>query len=60
MRLPLIPPADLTPEQRPLYEDMRRGIEANFNGFRAIADDGALIGPWNPWLRFAKFGGPIW
>lgn len=60
MRLPLIPPADLTPEQHPLYEDMRRGIEANFNGFRAIADDGALIGPWNPWLRFAKFGGPIW
>jgi 4-carboxymuconolactone decarboxylase len=60
MRLPLIPPADLTPEQRPLYEDMRRGIEKNFKGFKAIADNGALIGPWNPWLHFPKFGGPVW
>ena len=49
MRLPLIAPSDLTAAQRPLYEDMRKGI-----------DDGALIGPWNPWLHFAKFGGPIW
>jgi alkylhydroperoxidase family enzyme len=60
MRLPLIAPADLTAEQRPLYEDMRRGIETNFKGFKAITGDGALIGPWNPWLRFARFGGPIW
>ena len=27
MRLPLIAPADLTAEQRALYEDMRKGIE---------------------------------
>ena len=53
-------PPNLTPAQHPLYEDMRRGIETNFKGFKAIAEDGALIGPWNPWLRFAKFGGPIW
>jgi hypothetical protein len=60
MRLPLISPADLTPEQRPLYEDMRRGIETNFKGFKAIAENGELIGPWNPWLHFPKFGGPVW
>jgi hypothetical protein len=60
MRLPLIAPADLSPEQRPLYEDMRRGIEKNFKGFRAIAENGELIGPWNPWLHFPKFGGPVW
>ncbi len=60
MRLPLIPPAALTQEQRPLYEDMREGIEQNFRGFKAIAPDGALIGPWNPWLHWPKFGGPIW
>ena len=48
MRLPLISPADLTPEQRPLYEDMRRGIETNFKGFKAIAVSGELVGPWNP------------
>ena len=60
MRLPLISPADLTPEQRPLYEDMRRGIETNFKGFKAIAASGELVGPWNPWLHFPKFGGPVW
>ena len=60
MRLPLIPPADLTPEQKPLYEDMRQGIEANFKGFATIRDDGALMGPWNPWLHEPNFGKPVW
>jgi 4-carboxymuconolactone decarboxylase len=60
MRLPLIPPAKLTPEQQPLYDDMRRGIEQNFKGFQAIAPTGELIGPWNPWLHFPKFGKPVW
>lgn len=60
MRLPLIPPAALSAEQRPLYNDMRAGIEKNFRGFTAIGEDGALIGPWNPWLHDPKFGGPIW
>ena len=60
MRLPLIAPADLTAEQRALYEDMRKGIETNFKGIKAIDDDGALIGPWNPWLHYPRFGGPIW
>jgi hypothetical protein len=60
MRLPLLPPADLSAEQRPLYADMRKGIETNFKGFTAINESGELIGPWNPWLRFDKFGGPVW
>ena len=60
MRLPLLPPAELSAEQRPLYEDMRHGIETNFKGFTAIDDAGTLIGPWTPWLRFPKFGGPVW
>jgi len=30
MRLPLIPPTNLGAEQRHLYDDMRKGIEANF------------------------------
>ena len=60
MRLPLIPPATLTPDQKPLYDDMKSGIETNFKGFRAVADDGTLIGPWNPWLNFPKMGGPVW
>jgi len=60
MRLPLMSPAALSSEQRPLYDDMRKGIEANFKGFTAIDDAGQLIGPWNPWLHFPKFGGPVW
>ena len=60
MRLRLIAPADLNPEQRPVYEDMRTGIEKNFQGFSTIAKGGALMGPWNPWLHEPKFGKPIW
>jgi 4-carboxymuconolactone decarboxylase len=60
MRLPLIPPADLTPEQKPLYDDMRQGIEANFKGFATVRADGALMGPWNPWLHEPSLGGPVW
>ena len=60
MRLPLMDPHRLRPECRPLYEDMKKGIETNFKGFTAIADDGTLIGPWNPWLHFPQFGKPVW
>ncbi|MDQ4148364.1 MAG: carboxymuconolactone decarboxylase family protein [Pseudomonadota bacterium] len=60
MRLPVIAPADLSPEQGSLYEDMRAGIEKNSQGFRAISETGALIGPWNPWLHEPRFGKPIW
>ena len=60
MRLPLLSSSDMNPEQRGLYNDMRDGIETNFKGFTAIDESGALIGPWNPWLRFPKFGRPVW
>lgn len=60
MRLPLIPPADLTPEQKPLYDDMRQGIAGNFNAFIVERDDGALMGPWNPWLHSPAIGKAIW
>jgi len=60
MRLPLLSPADMGPEQRSLYQDMRQGIEKKLQGFTAIDKTGALIGPWNPWLHFPKYGGPVW
>ncbi|MBX9796465.1 carboxymuconolactone decarboxylase family protein [Sphingomonas sp.] len=60
MRLPLIAPDALTPEQRPLYEDMRAGIASTFNAFKAIGEDGALLGPWNPWLHAPVIGQAIW
>ena len=65
MRLPLIAPADLTDEQKPLYADMKTGIGANFNAFITVAPEGtpqagALMGPWNPWLHEPRIGGAIW
>lgn len=60
MRLPLIPPSDLTPEQKPLYDAMRMGIAANFNAFQSEREDGALMGPWNPWLHEPAIGQAIW
>jgi 4-carboxymuconolactone decarboxylase len=60
MRLPLIPPAELTPEQKALYDDMRQGVASNFNAFKAVREDGALMGPWNPWLHEPAIGKAIW
>ena len=60
MRLPLIAPADLTPEQKPLYDAMRKGIASNFNAFKVEREDGALMGPWNPWLHEPAIGKAIW
>jgi len=60
MRVPVTLPADLTPAQKPIYDDMRHGIEEKFKGFIALRDDGVLLGPWNPWIREPRFGGPIW
>lgn len=59
-RLPYLKPAELKPELKPLYDDMKQGIEAHFKGFRAIDEDGALIGPWNPMLHYPQFGKPVW
>src|SRR3984893_1367053 len=60
MRLPLLSSSDMSPEQRVLYKDMGDGIKTTFKCFTTIDETGTLIGPWNPWLRFPKFGGPIW
>jgi alkylhydroperoxidase family enzyme len=60
MRLPLIPPNMLTTEQKSLYDEMRRGIASNFNAFIVENADGALMGPWNPWLHEPRIGKAIW
>jgi alkylhydroperoxidase family enzyme len=60
MRYPILPTAELSAEQQPLYDDMREGITKNFQGFVNIRNDGALLGPWNPWIREPKFGKPVW
>jgi 4-carboxymuconolactone decarboxylase len=60
MRLPLIPPDQLTSEQKPLYDDMRKGIAGSFNAFKTEDASGALIGPWNAWLHEPAIGKAIW
>src|SRR6201988_5305476 len=60
MRLPLIPPSELTAQQKPLYDEMRKGIASNFNAFKVEREDGALMGPWNPWLHEPSIGKAIW
>ena len=60
MRSVPIPPRDLAADQRPIYDDMKSVIAASFAGIQAIRDDGALTGPWAPWLQWPQFGGPIW
>ena len=60
MRLPLIAPGDLTAEQKALYDDMRKGIAGHFNAFKVEREDGALMGPWNPWLHEPAIGKAIW
>lgn len=60
MRLPLIPPTELSPDQRPIYDNMREEIGKMFHGFVAMRDDGALMGPWNPWLHEPHIGKRIW
>src|SRR5271155_292153 len=59
MRLPLIPPSQLTVEQKALYDEMRKGIASNFNAFKVEREDGALMGPWNPWLHEPGIGKAI-
>ena len=60
MRLPLLSPSELTSEQKALYDDMRKGIASNFNAFKVEREDGALMGPWNPWLHEPAIGKAIW
>src|SRR5258708_23381441 len=39
---------------------MRKGIASNFNAFKVEREDGALMGPWNPWVHEPEIGKAIW
>jgi hypothetical protein len=60
MGVPLIEPSQLSPQQQGLYQDMKAGIGQKFNDFLAVREDGALMGPWNPWLHSPRIGKAIW
>ena len=55
-RLPLLAPADLDDQQRPVYEALERQVvpEAAHSGFTARLDDGRFVGPFNAMLRTPK------
>ena len=55
-RLPPIPPDQLTPEQRELYDRNREQIAHGFTAFRTARDDGALLGPWGVFLHEPSVG----
>ena len=60
MRIEPLRPAQLSEDQQARYQDMKTVIQTAFCGFKAIREDGALLGPWAPWLRWPQYGGPIW
>lgn len=60
MRLPVLDPEHLGAEQRDLYDDMVDVIDRNFGELIARRPDGALVGPFNAWLHFPKFGRTAW
>ncbi|KUN75198.1 hypothetical protein [Streptomyces griseoruber] len=60
MRLPLIPPAELTAEQLPLYEAFEKMIQAEeYQGFEVRDPDGAFVGPWGVMLHFPDLAVPL-
>jgi 4-carboxymuconolactone decarboxylase len=60
MRLAPIAPADLTDDQKPLFEAMTAGVAAKYADFTTTRDDGALLGPWNAWLHDPELGAAFW
>ena len=60
MRLPFIPPAGLSAEQKPLYDDMKAGIAAKYSNFTTMRGDGAILGPWSAWLHDPDLGRALW
>ena len=56
VRLPLISPSNLTPEQKVLYDRNREQIARGFTAFKTMREDGALLGPWGVFLHEPKIG----
>ena len=60
MRLPPLPPAAMTKDQRALHDAMAPVIAEHLKGFVSRRSDGALVGPFPPMLHFLQFGQPAW
>ena len=59
MRLPLVPKAEVSTDQRALYDAFTKRVGSNFSAFKTMSDDGALLGPWGVWLQVPKTGETI-
>jgi len=59
MRVQLIPEVEVNASQRALYDAFTKRIRKNYATFRAIREDGALLGPWSAWLRVPETGEAI-
>ena len=55
-RLPSISPDMLTHEQKALYDRNREQIARGFTAFKAVREDGALLGPWGVFLHEPNVG----
>ncbi|WP_375382992.1 carboxymuconolactone decarboxylase family protein [uncultured Sphingomonas sp.] len=60
MRLSPLASTELAPELRAVHDDMAQEIAKHLKGFVSKRDDGALVGPFAPMLRFPQFGQPAW
>ena len=60
MRAPPFPPDQMPDDLKPLHEEMTAYIKEHLKGFVSHRDDGALVGPFAPMLRFPAFGRAAW
>ncbi|EXJ72155.1 uncharacterized protein A1O5_04659 [Cladophialophora psammophila CBS 110553] len=63
MRLQPVPPEQLTPDQRELYDDVVDNIVRTLddrNSFITRDENGALLGPWNAWIHEPVVGSAMW
>lgn len=58
-RLRNIPPHDLTPAQRVVYDKLREGVSKHLTAFTTQKADGTMIGPYTGLITFPEFGGPL-
>lgn len=60
MRAPPFPPAEMPDDLRTLNDEMTGYIAEHLKGFVSKREDGALVGPFAPMLRFPAFGRAAW
>lgn len=60
MRAPPFPPSEMPADLRHLHDEMNAYIAEHLKGFVSHRDDGALVGPFAPMLRYPALGSAAW